>query len=218
MFTQISAFSASSAVSTIMIASLSGILKSKSPTEVLLDVNGVGYAVSIPFSTFEKLGPVNSQTTLYTHLSVREDALQLYGFATLEERELFRLLISVTGIGPKIAQGILSGSSPAGLKSYVTAGNIDALTTLPGVGRKTAERLVIELRDKIERLPVGERSPLPADKAESIREEALSALVSLGYQRAAAEKAMRQTLHEANGASIALEDLIKLALRRASPK
>jgi len=87
-----------------MIASLSGILKSKSPTEVLLEVNGVGYAVSIPLSTFEKLGTVNSQVALFTHLAVREDALQLYGFATLEERQLFRLLLSVNGIGPKIAQ------------------------------------------------------------------------------------------------------------------
>jgi Holliday junction DNA helicase RuvA len=201
-----------------MIASLSGILKSKSPTEVLLDVNGVGYAVSIPLSTFEKLGAVNSQATLFTHLAVREDALQLYGFATIEERELFRLLLSVNGIGPKIAQGILSGITAADLKSHVSRGNVEALVAIPNVGRKTAERLIIELRDKIDRLQTGSRTDLASDRSASIREQALSALTSLGYQRAAAEKAIRQALNEKNGTSLSVEELIKFALRFTSSK
>lgn len=194
-----------------MIASLTGLLKSKSPTEVLLDVNGVGYAVSIPLSTFEKLGAQNSHVTLFTHLVVREDALQLYGFATEEERSLFRLLISVNGIGPRIAQAVLSGLSVAELKQHVANGNIAALTAIPNIGRKTAERLVLELRDKIDKVP----TPgviTPTDRGAEIRAEALLALTSLGYQRVAAEKAIRQALSE-NKTDLSLEALIKLALQ-----
>jgi Holliday junction DNA helicase RuvA len=186
-----------------MIASLTGILKSKSPTEVLVDVNGVGYAVSIPLSTFERLGTQNSHITLYTHLVVREDAMQLFGFATEEERSLFRLLISVNGIGPKIAQAVLSGLSVAELKQHVAGGNIAALTAIPNVGRKTAERLVLELRDKIDKVPTA---------------EALLALTSLGYQRTAAEKAIRQALNETDGASLTVEELIKRGLQHTHTK
>lgn len=194
-----------------MIASLTGILKSKSPTEALLDVNGVGYAVSIPLSTFEKLGAQNSHVTLFTHLVVREDAMQLFGFATEEERSLFRLLISVNGIGPKIAQAVLSGLSVAELKQHVASGNAAALTAIPNVGRKTAERLVLELRDKIDKVPTPGMA-LPTDRGAEIRAEALLALTSLGYQRAAAEKAIRQALSE-NKSDLSLEALIKLALQ-----
>lgn len=194
-----------------MIASLTGLLKSKSPTEVLLDVNGVGYAVSIPLSTFEKLGAQNSHVTLFTHLVVREDAMQLFGFATEEERSLFRLLISVNGIGPKIAQAVLSGLSVAELKQHVADGNIAALTAIPNIGRKTAERLVLELRDKIDKVPTS-GAALPPDRVAEIRAEALLALTSLGYQRAAAEKAIRQALSE-NKSDLSLEVLIKLALQ-----
>lgn len=201
-----------------MIASLSGILRSKSPTEILLEVDGVGYALSIPLSTFEKLGAVNSPVTLLTHLVVREDALQLYGFATLEERELFRLLISVNGIGPRIAQGILSGISVADLKDYIASGSVAALTTIPNVGRKTAERLIVELRDKIEKIPDTQGSASSGDKNAEARAEALRALTSLGYQRAVAEKAIRQALNETDGASLTLEELIKRALRYTGTK
>ena len=203
-----------------MIASLSGILKIKTPTEILVDVNGVGYGVIIPLSTFEKLGDVNSPVSLFTHLHVREDALQLYGFATEEERFLFKLLISVSGIGPKLAQGILSGISVADLKSHIAKENIAAITGIPGVGRKTAERLVIELRDKIGKL--GEHVPLaamgPAEREAEMRQEALLALTSLGYNRPVAEKAIRQVLNESAGSDISLQDLIKRALRYTSAK
>jgi Holliday junction DNA helicase RuvA len=195
-----------------MIASLTGILKSKTPTEILLDVNGVGYAVSIPLSTFEKLGAPNSHVTLFTHLVVREDALQLFGFATEEERSLFRLLITVNGIGPKIAQAVLSGLSVAELKQHVASGNIAALTAIPNIGRKTAERLVLELREKIDKVPTPDAA-IPADRGAEMRAEALLALTSLGYQRAAAEKAIRQALNEPAGAQLSLEELIKKALR-----
>ena len=195
-----------------MIASLAGILKFKSPTEVLVDVNGVGYSVLIPLSTFEKLGPLNSPTVLLTHLHVREDALLLFGFATEDERHLFKLLISVSGIGPKIAQGILSGISAVDLRRHIATGNLAALTAIPGVGKKTAERLFVELRDKIGKSGAEESALAPEDKRESIRAEALMALTSLGYNRQAAEKGIRAALQETDGAKVTVEELIKKAL------
>lgn len=202
-----------------MIASLSGTLKIKTPTEVLIDVQGVGYAVSIPLSTFEKLGDIGSTTTLLTHLHVREDALQLFGFATEEERFLFKLLISVSGIGPKIAQGILSGISAVELKEHIARENVTALTAIPGVGRKTAERLIIELRDKIGKLElITSSTPTLSSQQEDVRQEALLALTSLGYNRQIAEKALRQVLNETNGTSLSLQELIKKALRYTSVK
>ncbi len=202
-----------------MIASLRGILTGKSPTEVLVDVNGVGYTVSIPLSTFEHVGDLNSEVVLLTYLHVREDALHLFGFATDEERHIFKLLISVSGIGPKIAQGILSGISVGELRSHIATGNISALTSIPGVGRKTAERLIVELRDRIGKMELtgiafGGSSNQPVE----IRTEALLALTSLGYPRQAAEKAVRQALTEANGQSLTLEELIKRSLRFTTNK
>lgn len=202
-----------------MIASLSGILKIKTPTEVLIEVQGVGYAVSIPLSTFEKLGDTGSATTLLTYFHVREDALQLFGFATKEERFLFKLLISVSGIGPKIAQGILSGISAAELRHHIARENITALTAIPGVGKKTAERLIIELRDKIGKLELTTPSTATlSNQQEDTRQEALLALTSLGYNRQIAEKALRQVLTETNGTSLPLQELIKKALRYTSVK
>jgi Holliday junction DNA helicase RuvA len=196
-----------------MIASLTGILKIKSPTEILLDVNGVGYAITIPLSTYEKLGDAGSEVTIQTHLHVREDALQLFGFATAEERFFFKLLIAVNGIGPKIAQGILSGITVSDLQQHIAQENLAALTAIPGVGRKTAERLIIELRDKI-----GKREAMTAGSATApgaegdFRQEALLALTSLGYNRPVAERALRQVLAETKGEHLSLQDLIKRAL------
>lgn len=197
-----------------MIASLTGILKVKNPTEILLDVHGVGYAVTIPLSTFERLGEVGSSATILTHLHVREDALQLFGFATDDERVFFKLLISVNGIGPKIAQGILSRIAVSDLKQHISKENISALTAIPGVGRKTAERLVIELRDKIGKIDAaGPASIGRPGGEEELREEALLALTSLGYNRPVAEKALRQVLAEMKGEELSLQNLIKKALR-----
>ena len=202
-----------------MIASLTGILKYKSPTEILVDVCGVGFAVSIPLSTYEKLGDIGSSLTVLTYLHVREDAMQLFGFFTDEERRLFKLLISVSGIGPKIAQSILSGINVEELKSHLLTGSIAALTAIPGVGRKTAERLILELRDKIGK-GTGASSSAPPLDAESatMRTEALQALTSLGYHTQIAEKSIRLVLKETGGSVISLEELIKRALRHTNAR
>lgn len=199
-----------------MIASITGTLKARTPTEVLIDVQGIGYAVSIPLSTFETLGEAGSTVRLLTHLQVREDALQLYGFASEQELVLFKLLISVTGIGPRIAQGILSGIPAADLRSHILQGNVAALTAVPGVGRKTAERLVVELRDKVGRTDVAGAVSVHAAGQEDPRTQALLALTSLGYSRQVAERAVRTAAAETNGASV--EELIKTALKHTSNK
>ena len=200
-----------------MIASLTGVLKSKSPTEILIDVNGVGYSVTIPLSTYERLGEVESKVTLLTHLHVREDVMQLFGFATPEERFLFKLLITVNGIGPKIAQGILSGITVTDLKQHIEHENISALTAIPGVGRKTAERLIIELRDKIGKMVSVSSGSIPSQGEDGdLRQEALLALTSLGYNRPVAEKALRQVFTETKGEKLSLQELIKRALRTTS--
>jgi Holliday junction DNA helicase RuvA len=199
-----------------MIASLRGILLAKSPTEAVLDVHGVGYALSIPLSTFEKLGDLRSEVFLFTHQHVREDALQLFGFATEDERSMFRLLLGVTGIGPKMAQGILSGIPVPELRKYLASGNLPALTSISGIGRKLAERLVLELREKIARTEIGGSTPTgPPDDQARIRHEALMALMSLGFPRPSAERALRAALQEPESATAPLESLIKLALRHA---
>jgi len=196
-----------------MIASLTGVLKSKNPTEILIDVNGVGYSVTIPLSTYEKLGEVESKVTLLTHLHVREDAMQLFGFASPDERFFFKLLITVNGIGPKIAQGILSGITVTNLRQHIAQEDISALTAIPGVGRKTAERLIIELRDKIGKIDPSSSGSIPMQGEDGdLRQEALLALTSLGYNRQIAEKALRQVFTETTGEKLSLQDLIKRAL------
>ncbi len=197
-----------------MISSLRGTLMQKSPTEVLIDVGGVGYGLNIPLSTFEALGALNTTCTLLTYLYVREDILQLFGFATEQERTTFRMLVSVSGIGPKMAQGILSGISVADLKMHVKTGNLKALTAIPGVGRKLAERLVLELRDKLERFDGGRSSD--AALSGSIHQEALLAMTSLGYSRGMAERGITAALNEADGKTVTLEGLIKAALRKVT--
>jgi Holliday junction DNA helicase RuvA len=145
---------------------------------------------------------------------VREDALQLFGFATEAERHLFKMLISISGIGPKIAQGILSGISVSEIQQHISSGNVSALTTIPGVGKKTAERLIVELRDRIGRVDLSPGSSLgTGDVNTETRSEALLALTSLGYGRPAAEKAIRLALKDAGGTMLTVEELIKKALK-----
>ncbi|HVN49118.1 MAG TPA: Holliday junction branch migration protein RuvA [Bacteroidota bacterium] len=202
-----------------MIASLTGFLKQKNPTEVLLDVHGVGYAVHISLSTYEKLGDVDSTITLLTHLHVREDAMQLFGFATEEERQLFKMLLSVSGIGPKLAQSILSGMNASELSSHLRSGNIAALTAIPGIGKKTAERMVVELRDKISKTTSAtEFASSDATASAAIRSEALMALMSLGFNQPSAEKAIRAASNEAGATSLSVEELIKRALRHTTAR
>ncbi len=202
-----------------MIASLRGTLISKSATELVVDVNGVGYGVSIPLSTYEKIGDLNSPLTLLTYLHVREDAMQLYGFFTEEERSLFKLLISVSGVGPRMAQTVLSGISTNDFINHIREGNHFALTRIPGIGKKIAERLVVELREKISKVDTSSSLPPASTPAQtSIRSEALLALVSLGYNRAVAEKALRAAIQETNGKDSTIEGLIKASLKHASGK
>ncbi len=196
-----------------MIASLQGVLREKKPTEILLEVGGVGYGVSIPLSTFERLGETGSTVRLLTHLVVREDLLQLYGFLSAEERETFRLLMSVTGIGPRMAQGILSGIGVADLQEAISRGDLSALTAIPGVGRKLAERLVVELRDKLGKLArAGDAPGSGVPGASGNREEAILALISLGYNRPTAERAVAAAIKNDPSCAGSLQSLIKSAI------
>ena len=199
-----------------MISFLQGKLVSKTPTEIVVDVHGVGFSLSIPLSTFEKLEEINYDVHILTYLHVREDIMQLYGFATEAERSLFRMLIAVSGIGPKMAQGILSGLNPTEFKEAIVSGNISALTAISGVGKKTAERLVIELRDKLGKTDDSEPMLIADSKQMKVRAEAIFALMSLGYTRQNAEKALRAVLNESVEKEFPLEELIKRALRHAS--
>jgi Holliday junction DNA helicase RuvA len=197
-----------------MITTLRGTLATKAPTEIVVEIQGIGYALSIPLSTYERIGDPGSAVFLYTHEHVREDAHQLFGFATEEERGMFRLLLSVNGIGPKMAQGILSGIPVPELRSHLSGGNRQALIAIPGIGRKLADRLILELREKLGRT---EAPPASGDGGDpGIRNEALLALLSLGYQRPAAEKALRGALQQTGGGPASVEHLIKLALRNTS--
>ena len=199
-----------------MIASLSGILTTKSPTEISIEVHGIGYAVHIPLSTYEVLGQVGNMITIHTYLHVREDALQLFGFATETEREMFRLLISVSGIGPRMAQGILSGVPVSTLRENLGQGNLAGLTIIPGIGKKLAERLVLELRDKVGRQELDEKSGDPSlEPRTKVLSEAILALTSLGYNRASAEKAVRSAISSPKASTLSLEEIIKASLKAA---
>ncbi len=157
-----------------MIAFIDGILKHKSPTEVVVDVHGIGYAVHIPLSTYAKLGDIGRPVSLFTHLQMREDAMQLFGFATSEERQWFRMLLSVSGIGPRLAQGILSGIDVQELHDHIVQGEAAALTSIPGIGKKTAERLIVELRDKASKITFeGSAAAMAGTSSSALRSEAL---------------------------------------------
>ncbi len=178
-----------------MIGSLRGRLASKSIDEVTLEVAGVGYRVAIPLSTYEGLGSEGGEAFLFTHLHVREDELALYGFATDRERQLFETLIGVSGIGPRLALHVLSRLSPERFAAAVRKGDLATLTGISGVGRKTAERMVVELRDKV--LDVAESEEgVPAVALGTSGEDAVKALVALGIRRGVAEDAIRRTLAE----------------------
>ncbi len=202
-----------------MIAHLSGTLLSKQPNSVIVDVSGVGYDVSIPLSTFYDLGDEGSAVRLQIYTHVKEDALQLYGFKTPRERELFVNFISVSGIGPKIGIALLSGMSADELIASIKGNNLARLTLIPGVGRKTAERLIVDLREKMTALSVapdeetGGPAAAPTGPPEDyVRSDALSALFNLGYQRSAAEKAVDAALND--GAELTVESVLRRALRK----
>lgn len=193
-----------------MIALLSGNIVHKSVNQIIVDVNGVGYRLLIPLSSFYSL-PDEGAVRLHVHTHVREDAISLFGFLTLEEKEMFVLLLTISGVGPKLALNILSNIPVNDLKCALTQGNIKQLSSLPGIGKKTAERLVLELKEKI---PGGAfetaSAGTPAAAAGDQREDALSALVNLGYKESLSKKAL-DNLEIAPGSS--LEEILKAALK-----
>lgn len=189
----------------------------KSPTRAVIDVQGVGYEILIPVSSYEKLGAGGGTAKLLTYLHVREDIMQLFGFATREERELFLLLISVSGIGPKSALGILSSVAVDDFKKAIVHEDFDLLTAVPGIGKKTAQRMVVELKDKISKLAAsGEMSTRIISSKDHMADEAMMAMISLGYARAVAEKAIVKALREHPDTAQTLQELIKAALRFAT--
>ena len=174
-----------------MIAHLRGRILDKHPNRIVVDVNGIGYDVAVPLSTFYGLGDPGSEIALRIHTHVREDALLLYGFATMLEQDLFERLIGISGIGPKVALAVLSGIEPLELVRAIERGDLARLTAIPGVGKKTSERIVLELKDRLPHAQVmAARSGGGAPAAPATRDDVLSALVNLGYHRPLAEKAV----------------------------
>ena len=193
-----------------MIGLLRGKILGKQPPRVLLEVQGVGYEVDAPMTTFYDLPDVGAEVILYTHLAVREDAHTLYGFTTLTDRDLFRSLLKVNGVGARLALGILSGMNARTFIACVQGGDAAALVKLPGIGKKTAERLIIELRDRLDALaPATARSGTPVVAASSPEDEAVSALVGLGYKAQEASSMVR-VIDTTNMSS---EDIIRSALQ-----
>ena len=200
-----------------MIASLHGTLVEALPTQVLVDVHGVGYEVFIPLSSYEKLPPVGQPVRLLTELVVREDAHRLYGFLTAAERDTFRLLIhTVSGIGPKTALNVLSGLSVAEFRAAVTRGDVRALSQISGVGRKTAERIVLELKDKLGGPAPGQPTgTVPgAAVADPKVQDAVLALMALGYKAGEAQQQVREAV-ALLGPTATVEALVRTALKRS---
>ncbi len=195
-----------------MIYKLTGRLLEKNPTSVVVDVGGVAYEVNVPLSVFDSIGKAGDEVSLFTVLIVHEDDMVLYGFVTQDERRLFRMLIAVTGIGPRTALSLLSSASVTDIYGFIAASNAQALTSIPGIGKKTAERLVLELRDKIHRAGI----ELGGDKLgarEEVRGEAVEALVALGYSRLQCERAVREALKRDSSSGDSVEQLVRSALK-----
>jgi Holliday junction DNA helicase RuvA len=193
-----------------MIAQICGRLAHKSPEEIIIDCNGVGYGVRVPLSTFYELPDIGAEVVLRVHTHVREDALHLYGFATSKEKELFGLLIGVSGVGPRLAINVLSGIATHDLERALQEGDLLSLTRIPGVGRKTAERMLVELKDKVSATGAGVTAGIAMRDGKV--KDALSALVNLGYQKGIAEEAVRNCVRQ-QGEELSLEELLKESLR-----
>jgi len=195
-----------------MIGQLRGRLVDKRPNQVLVDVGGVGYQVYIPLSTFYALGELHAEVSLLTHTHLREDSIALYGFLTAREKHFFELLISASGVGPALALRILSGMSVDELVPAIRRGDLVRLTRIPGVGKKTAERMVVELRDKLAAMEVSEEAP--AASRTGLGADVVSALCNLGYDRRTAEKAVEEA--QRNGGGENFEALLRAALQQLS--
>ncbi len=195
-----------------MIALLTGLIAHKSPDHIVLNVQGVGYRVHIPFSTYYELPEEGGTTSLHIHTSVREDAILLYGFRTRLEKSFFQMLIAVSGVGPKLARDILSNIQPGPLAQALAQSDLGKLSTIPGIGKKTAERLVLELKDKVGKLdlsslPATDARVIPAD---DVTEDVISALLNLGYKEPQVRKALAGL--DAGG-GVSVEGLLKQALK-----
>ncbi|MBK7599266.1 MAG: Holliday junction branch migration protein RuvA [Acidobacteria bacterium] len=200
-----------------MIALITGKLAQKQPNSVIIDAGGVGYELTVPLSTFYDLGDEGAVVSLRVHTHVREDALQLYGFRTEREKRLFLLLLGVSGIGPKLAITVLSGLSAEELIEALRQSNLARLVGIPGVGKKTAERMIVELKDKAAALTTPEiedrvRSGIVANAGDAMREDLVSALINLGYQKSMAEKAVGAIIKDNPEANFTT--VLKLALRK----
>ena len=195
-----------------MISYVKGTLVEKTPARIVVESAGVGYEILVPLSSFDVIGEVGSQVKIYTYFHVREDSHTLFGFATPEERKLFQMLISVSGIGPRSALTILSGVSVEDFCEAIVTEQVDFLTAISGIGKKTAQRLIVELKNRISdvrvRVEVGARKP----GMQSMISEAVQALVSLGFPRASARKAVEKCISEADR-ELDVEELIRGALR-----
>jgi len=194
-----------------MIANLHGRLLEKQPSRLVIDVNGVGYELQVPLSTFYGLGEIGTDVSLRVHTHVREDTLALFAFATRLELELFERLIAISGVGPRLALAVLSGIEPAALVRAVQGGDVARLTGIPGVGKKTAERIGLELKDKLPATPVIEQveGETPSHDGD-LRGDVLSALLNLGYHRALAERALDSAMKVGDGD---VEQMLRQALR-----
>ena len=197
-----------------MIAHLTGKLLQKRPNYVVVDAHGVGYAVHIPLSTFYQLGEEGSPVSLRVHTYVREDTLALFGFLSDQEKALFEKLISISGIGPKLGISIMSGASVDDLIRSIRGGDLVRLTRIPGVGKKTAERMVLELRDKMPEVTL-EEAPA-AHSLSQLEEDVVSALVNLGYQQGLAERVCAKTAEGMADAERTFENVLRMTLKRLS--
>jgi holliday junction DNA helicase RuvA len=199
-----------------MIGQLRGRLAEKRPNQVLVDVGGVGYLVQVPLSSYAALGELHTEVTLLIHTHVREDALALYGFVSSREKHLFELLLSASGVGPTLALKILSGMSVEELVPAIRGSDLGRLTRIPGVGRKTAERMVVELKDRLEAVVSEAQKPASASPS-GVEDDVTSALVNLGYDSRAAESAVAEAKREAGTTNF--EKLLRTALQSlAAPK
>jgi len=196
-----------------MIGLLRGRLLEKRPNQVIVDVGGVGYLVAVPLSTFAAMGELHAEVTLLIHMHVREDALALYGFLSAKEKHLFELLLGASGVGPTLALKILSGMNVEELVPAIRTGDLGRLTKIPGVGRKTAERMVVELKDKLEAVAAEAERPAAASPA-GVEADVKSALLNLGYDERTAEAAVKEARKQAGVSSF--ENLLRASLTAAS--
>jgi Holliday junction DNA helicase RuvA len=197
-----------------MIGQLRGRLAEKRPNQVLVDVGGVGYVVAVPLSTYAALGELHTEVTLLIHTHVREDALALYGFVSAREKHFFEMLLSASGVGPTLALKILSGMNVEELIPAIRTGDVVRLTKIPGVGRKTAERMVVELKDKLDAVVVEAGKPAAVVSVAGVPEDVVSALVNLGYEQRAAESAVAEAKREAGTNNF--EKLLRASLQALS--